>query len=135
MYSKFRGEQPCRSAISENLLCIFIEIILRYGCSPVNLLYIFRTPFPNTSGGLLLNIRAIAWRTEWKNKLKTSWGWSLYINQIEQVRVFFVKQSLTSYDLWIPLLISLVFFKLNYWDQKLQNVIVWLNQLAFIVKI
>ena len=28
---------------------------LRYGCSPVNLLHIFRTPFPkNTSGGLLL---------------------------------------------------------------------------------
>ena len=28
---------------------------LRRGCSPVNLLQIFRTPFPkNTSGGLLL---------------------------------------------------------------------------------
>ena len=27
------------------------------GCSPVNLLYIFRTPFPkNTSGGLLLSV-------------------------------------------------------------------------------
>ena len=35
----------------------FIEITLRYGCSPENLLYIFRTPFPNnTSGWLLLNI-------------------------------------------------------------------------------
>ena len=33
----------------------FIEIALRHGCSPVNLLYIFRTPFPrNTSGRLLL---------------------------------------------------------------------------------
>ena len=32
-----------------------IEILLRYGCSFVNLLIIFRTPFPkNTSGGLLL---------------------------------------------------------------------------------
>ena len=30
-------------------------IALRHGCSPVNLLHIFRTPFPeNTSGGLLL---------------------------------------------------------------------------------
>ena len=33
----------------------FIEIALRHGCSPVNLLYIFKTPFPrNTSGWLLL---------------------------------------------------------------------------------
>ena len=35
----------------------FIEIALSHGCSPVNLLHIFRTPFPKiTSGGLLLNI-------------------------------------------------------------------------------
>ena len=33
---------------------IFIEIALQHDCSPVNLLYIFKTPFPkNTSGGLL----------------------------------------------------------------------------------
>ena len=33
----------------------FIEITLRHGCSPVNLLDIFRTPFSKTvSGGLLL---------------------------------------------------------------------------------
>ena len=32
-----------------------IEITLRHGCSPVNLLRIFRIPFPkNTSGRLLL---------------------------------------------------------------------------------
>ena len=32
----------------------FIEITLHHGCSPVNLLHIFRTPFiKNTSGGLL----------------------------------------------------------------------------------
>ena len=35
--------------------CDFIEITLRYGCSPVNLLHIFRAPFSkNTSGWLLL---------------------------------------------------------------------------------
>ena len=35
----------------------FIEIALRHGCSPVNLLHIFRTLFPkNTSEGLLLYI-------------------------------------------------------------------------------
>ena len=33
----------------------FIEIALQYGCSPINLLHIFRTPFPkNTSWWLLL---------------------------------------------------------------------------------
>ena len=37
------------------MLCNFIEIALRHGCSSVNLLHIFRTSFPkNTSGGLLL---------------------------------------------------------------------------------
>ena len=34
----------------------FIEITLRHGCSHVNLLHIFRIPFPkNNSGGLLLS--------------------------------------------------------------------------------
>ena len=53
--SKFTGEHPCRSVISVTLLCNFIEITLRHGFSPVNLLHIFRTPFPwNTSRWLLL---------------------------------------------------------------------------------
>ena len=53
--SKFTGEHPCRSVISIKLLCNFIEITLRHGFSPVNLLHIFRKPFPkNTSGRLLL---------------------------------------------------------------------------------
>ena len=43
--SKFTGEHPCRNAISIKLLCNFIEITLRHGCCPVNLLHIFRTPF------------------------------------------------------------------------------------------
>ena len=38
------------------IICNFIEITLRHACSPVNMLYIFKTPFPrNTSGRLLLN--------------------------------------------------------------------------------
>ena len=53
--SKFTVEHPCRNAISLKLLCNFIEITLRHGCSPVNLVHIFRTSFPkNTSDGLLL---------------------------------------------------------------------------------
>ena len=48
-------EQPCWSAISIKLQSNFIEITLRHGCSPVNLLHIFRTAFPkNTSEQLLL---------------------------------------------------------------------------------
>ena len=39
---------------------IFIGIRLRHGCSPVNLLHFFRTPFfKNTSGGVLLSIQEI----------------------------------------------------------------------------
>ena len=44
--SKFTGEHPCRSEISTKLFCNFIEIALRNGYSPVNLLHIFRAPFP-----------------------------------------------------------------------------------------
>ena len=57
MCSKFTGEHPCWSVISIKLLCNFFEIALRRGCSPINLLLFFRTPFPkNTSEELLLNI-------------------------------------------------------------------------------
>ena len=52
---KFIGEHPCRGVISIKLLCNFIEIAVRHGCSPVNLKHILRTPFPkNTPGWLLL---------------------------------------------------------------------------------
>ena len=49
--SKLTGEHPWRSSISIKLLFNFIEITLRHGCSSVNLLHIFRTPFlKNTPG-------------------------------------------------------------------------------------
>ena len=52
---RFTVKHSCRSVISIKLQSNFIEIALRYGCSLVNLLHIFRTPFPkNTSDGLLL---------------------------------------------------------------------------------
>ena len=51
--NKFTGEHPCRSAISIKLLCT--SVFSFHGCSLVNLLHIFRTPFPkNTFGWLLL---------------------------------------------------------------------------------
>ena len=59
--SKLTGEHPCRSVNCNficsfiDLLCNFIEVTFRHGCSPVNLPHIFRTPFTkNTSGQLLL---------------------------------------------------------------------------------
>ena len=55
--SKFTGEHPFRSVFSIKLQSNFIEIALRHGCSPVNLLHIFKKPFPkNTSGWLFLNL-------------------------------------------------------------------------------
>ena len=52
---KFTGENPCRSVFSITLLCNFIVITFRHGCSPVNLLHIFRILFPkNTSRRLPL---------------------------------------------------------------------------------
>ena len=55
--SKFTGENPCRSAILIKMLSNFIELAFWHGCSPVNLLQIFRTSFPkSTSGRLLLKI-------------------------------------------------------------------------------
>ena len=54
--SKFTGENPCRSVISIKLQSNYIEITLRHGCSPVNLLHNSRTFPKNTYGGLLLHI-------------------------------------------------------------------------------
>ena len=53
--SKVTGEHPCQCVISIKLGWNFIEIAVRYRCSPVNLLHIFRTRFSrNTPGRLLL---------------------------------------------------------------------------------
>ena len=52
--SKVTREQPYWSAISIKLLCNFIEIPLRHGFAPINLLYIFRIPFPRSNSGWLL---------------------------------------------------------------------------------
>ena len=73
IYSKFTGEHSCQSAISINLQSNFTEIALRQECFPVNLLYIFRTPFPkNTSGWLLMGksfrrVSQFAWLSQ-KNR-------------------------------------------------------------------
>ena len=57
---KFTGKRPCQRVIPIKLQSSFIKIALRHGCSPVNLLHIFRTPFhKNTSRVLLLNAASL----------------------------------------------------------------------------
>ena len=71
--SKRTGEHPCRSAISIKLKSKFIEIALRHGCFPVNLLHIFRTPFTkNTSRGLrlYLPVHVKYSRTDWLRRVQ-----------------------------------------------------------------
>ena len=77
--SKFTGEHPCPSAISIKLLCNFIETVLRHGCSPVNLLHIFRTALPrNTSGWLLLGFSELLFGIWWLDcfTLNEVWIWT-----------------------------------------------------------
>ena len=58
--SKFAGEHPSRSVISKKLHSSCVEITLRHGCSPVNLLHIFRALFlKNTSGRQLLHVETL----------------------------------------------------------------------------
>ena len=52
--SKVTGEHPCRSATSIKLQSNCIEITLWHGCSPVNWLHLFRTPFPRSTSVCLL---------------------------------------------------------------------------------
>ena len=84
---------PCRSVISIKLFCNFIEITLQHGSSPVNLLHIFRTPFPkNISGGLLL---------------KTQWNYRTLSQAISYMNIF-LASKLTSakkikFSVWVGL--------------------------------
>ena len=74
---------------------------IRHGCSPVNLLHIFRTPFPkNTSGGLLLSLspqvivlkHALSnidrfWTTKLSLTSETSYSITTYINNTNNVLI------------------------------------------------
>ena len=53
-YAANRTSMPNCDFNSINLQSNFIEIALRHGHSPVNLLHTFRTHYRKTSGGLLL---------------------------------------------------------------------------------
>ena len=61
---------PMPKELAINLQRNFFEITLRHGCSPANLLHIFRTPLPrNTSVWLLLKI-LILWIELQTNKIQ-----------------------------------------------------------------
>ena len=83
--SKLKGEHSCRSVISIKMLCKFIEITLRRGCSPVNLLYIYRTPFYN--GRLLLN-HVFANVSKQKQSLIFLWINDLWLINIVQLSLW-----------------------------------------------
>ena len=104
IYSKFTREHPCGSLISIKLQSNFIEITLRHGCSLVNLLHIFRTPFTkNTTEWLLLGCYEITC-------------------QIWQIFICFVNVSLTLMLIWK----SLSFFwfcKCIIWTMKLTSLL------------
>ena len=71
--SQLTGEHPCQRVISIQLLCNFIEVALRHGCSPVTLLHIFRRPFlKNTSWWLLLKSPYSVWI--WESRARKNSG-------------------------------------------------------------
>ena len=94
--SKLTAEYPCRIAIPIKFQSNFIKVTLRHGCSPVNLLHIFRTPFlKNTSEGLFLNITLITFVFETVNSniCRFQWLVNIFLNITFAVQYFNQKTS------------------------------------------
>ena len=83
--SKFTGKHPWK------LQSNFIEITLRYGCSPVNLLHILRTPFSrSTSGRLLLLVHDFLTLTSpfrEKHKVLTEFPAGIYLLNVNNRKI------------------------------------------------
>ena len=63
VFSKYAANLQENTHIEVRFQSNFIEMALRHWCSPVNLLHIFRTPFPkNTSGWLPLYVTSKLFR-------------------------------------------------------------------------
>ena len=78
--SKFAGEHSCRSAISIKLLCSFIEITLRHGCSAVNWLIFSEHLFYKSSYGVMF---LIAVKTQCRLTLQFMYKWGyLWLNEM-----------------------------------------------------
>ena len=96
------------------LSCNFIEITLRYGCSPVNLVHNFKTPFPKNTPGLWLFICC-------KTKLKTNFFffekifYKIYI--IYRKNVFIWKKKVLNWKIFFYW--KKLFYRENYkWKNK-----------------
>ena len=107
---KFTGEHICQSN--------FIEITLRHGCSPVNFLHIFRTPFSkNTSGWLLPKV------APWFNLFINIWWLMLQIRHYTVLKmklsfkVFFSKcdQTCSFLRIWPHLLKKFLMENFIFW--------------------
>ena len=101
--SKFSGEHPCQSVISIKLQSNSIETTLRYGCSPVNLLHIFRKTFAeNTSGGLLLYLFSLV---SYKVHQKLIWPFNVWCAL--KGHTYFcswkLQVFLSIYDIWVDI--------------------------------
>ena len=80
--SQFIPEHPCRSVISINLLCSFIQIVLWRKCSPVNLWNISRTIRGSSNQCLLeqINIEYISWLQYFLNQPLYDKKYLLYVH-------------------------------------------------------
>ena len=91
------------SVISIKLQSNSIEITLQYGCSPVNLLHIFRKTFPeNTSGRLLLYLFCLV-----SCKVHQKLIWPVKVWCALKGRTYFcswkLQVCLSIYDIWVDI--------------------------------
>ena len=93
---KFTGKHSCWSVISIKLQSNFVEIVLRHGCSYVNLLHIFRTPFPkNTCRRLRLKYPWIFLQPKFRDHSSCSHG-VIAFSQIHVILRWWPYQSPTN---------------------------------------
>ena len=83
--ANLQEKHPYRSAISIKLLCNFIKITLRHGCSPLNLLHIFRTQLFRTPlvGCFCTFMYWIKLKLQWRfcsTQCWTLWWFMLFYN-------------------------------------------------------
>ena len=99
--SKFTGVYTCWSVISKKLQSNFTEITLQDGCSPVNLLHIFRTPFSNITSG---------WLLQWIWTLFSLFNPFLCFTGIAQTRLFLLNSAWIYWFLFSSALIIVLVF-------------------------
>ena len=114
IHSKFTGEHPCRSVISIfqcDFKCDF------NGCSPENLLHVFRTPFRrNTSARLLLKLTLlnVIFEVIIQVKVLNAIGNTLKINSSDRICGIFSSKRLVKDILEKHLVFYLWFQKIHF---------------------